>query len=156
MIEDEQHGWMSSSFVLGILSGTTMQGSYVGIMKHVQHKSELQSKSNKTSLTNIKHNAIWQCALWLDKLALVRHTVLEAAEAWKPACIYTKSSFIRNPGHHNVNIPTCFLCSQVSPMYCSKAMSSRSSSKCPSATTMPVSSFKDLDLPSIPQGKQRC
>lgn len=41
-------------------------------------------------------------------------------------------------------------------MYCSKAMSSRSSSKCPSATTMPVSSFKDLDLPNIPQGKQRC
>jgi hypothetical protein len=29
-------------------------------------------------------------------------------------------------------------------------MSSRSSSRCPSATIIPVSSFSDLDLPSIP------
>ena len=30
MIQDEQQGLMSSSFVLGILSGRTMQGALVG------------------------------------------------------------------------------------------------------------------------------
>ena len=131
---------------LAILSGPKWREHW---WDHERCATQIWVKSKKK---NIFHGCQTQCHLWVDKLL----ALLLRLGAWNQLAFIINISFSRNPGHHNVNIPTCNLCSQASPKYCSKAMSSRSSSKCPSATTIPVSSFKDLDLPNIPQGKQRC